>query len=177
MKSDYFIEKSIGITVVHLRAAYREDDEIFRHSPMDYHIHNLLYFDAELKHAGALCLDTNNLQTVSCADSSYLKDSIKSLNMAMAQLFVDKIDSMIKTGSFSKEVLFYRAEQGLWDAFNRIKETTFMQNLPRMADYIKASGASLRKDKDIIEVPDSYKWAEITLSEERINSEKIPAGV
>lgn len=177
MKSGYFTEKAIGITVIHLRAAYREDNEIFRHSPMDYHIHNLLYYDYELKHAGALCLDTNNLQTVPCGDTSYLKDSIKNLNMVIAQLFVDKIDSMIKTNSFNRDILFQRAEQELWDAFNHIKEATFMQNLPLMVDYLKANGASLRKDKDIIEEPDRYKWAEITLAEERINNEKIPASV
>jgi hypothetical protein len=177
MKSDYFAEKAVGITVVHLRASCREKYELFPHSPMDYHIHNLLYFDPELKHAGALCLDTNNLQTVPCPDSPYLKDAIKSLNMVMAQLFVDKIDSMIKAGNFSKEMLFNRAEQDLWDVFNRIKETTFMQNLPRLAEYLQATGASLQKEKDIIEEPDRYKWAEITLSEERINNEKIPTGV
>ncbi len=177
MKSDYFVDKAIGITVIHLKASYREDNELFPHSPMDYHIHNLLYYDLELKHAGALCLDTNNLQTVPCPDLSYLKDAVKNLNITLAQLFVDKIDSMIKADKFSGEALFNRTEQNLWDVFNRIKETTFIQNLPRLAEYLKATGAFLQKNKDIIEEPDRYKWAEITLSEERISNGKIQTNV
>ncbi|MDR3237226.1 MAG: hypothetical protein LBT84_01850 [Spirochaetia bacterium] len=166
----YFIEKAVGITIIHLRAAYREDNEIFRHSPMDYHIHNFLYYDPELEHAGALCLDMNDLQTAPCANVSYLEDTLKGLNMVLAEIFVDKIDSMIKANFFPQEVLFNRSEQELWDEFNRIKQVTFMQSLPRLADYIHATEASIQKDKDIIEEPDRYKWAEITLSEERRSS-------
>jgi len=164
----YFKNKAMGITVIHLRAAFREETILQRHSPMDYHLHNLIYFDRKLGHAGAVCLDTGGIQTVPCSTDDDLNDSVRRLNMTVAQLFVDRIDSMVGSRQYPDGFLFNRADQELWDIFNGIKEKTFLESLPRLAQYLNARKVAMRNDVGIKEAPDQYKWAEITLSEERV---------
>jgi hypothetical protein len=173
-ENDYFIKKSVGISVIHLRAAYYENNELHRHPSMDYHLHNLLYFNKELKYVGILCLDNNNLQTMPCADENYIYDALKTLNMSEAQFFIDVMDSMIKTNRFEEGLLFDRADQVLWDRFNEIKQKTFIGKFPELAKYLSAKRVELQEDI-IIEEPEHYKWAEITFNEERIYVESLIA--
>ena len=169
MEESYFIKKAVGITVIHLMASYSEDNIINLHPAMDYHLHNLLYLDDDLGHIGVLCLDTNDLQTMPYTEGSDMRHMFKDLTMDTAQFFVDKIDSMIKVGDFRHELLFDRAEQELWDKFNKIKEQTFIHKLPQLVKYLSAKGAVMPKEElDIKKEPSTYKWAEISLTEERL---------
>ena len=130
---------------------------------MDYHLHNLLYFDQELGHIGVLCLDTNDLQTMPCAKGNDIYYMFKTLVLEMTQSFVDKMDSMIKANCFDEEILFDLSEQELWDKFNEIKRKTFVSKLS------KFKGAILQETKpEIKKEPTTYKWSEIFLTEERL---------
>ncbi|MCL2026570.1 MAG: hypothetical protein FWG92_07185, partial [Leptospirales bacterium] len=146
MENNYFAKNAVGITVVHLMAAYSEDNVLRLHPTMDYHLHNLLYHDAELGHIGVLCLDTNDLQTIPYRDGQDMHHLFNTLTMDTAQFFIDKIDSMMNVAAFSKELLFERVEQDLWDKFNEIKEDTFIDKLPRLAKYLNADRAVLYKE-------------------------------
>ena len=167
-KENYFKDKAVGIAVVHLMASYYEDNIIHFHPTMDYHLHNLLYCDKELGHIGVLCLDTNDLQITPYAKGQDIRQMFSTLTMYTAQFFVDKIDSMINAAAFSKELLFDRVEQELWDKFNEIKEDTFIDKLPHLIKYLDANKSVLhREELDIKREPDLYRWAEISLTEER----------
>ena len=169
MQDNYFTKNAIGITVIHLMATYSEDDVLHLHPAMDYHLHNLLYHNKELGYVGVLCLDTNDLQTMPYGEGQDMRQVFNTLTMETAQFFVDKIDSMIGADVFDRETLFERAEQELWDKFNEIKECTFVDKLPRLAKYLNANRAVLHKGElDIKKEPNLYKWAEISLTEERL---------
>jgi len=158
----YFIEKAIGITVVHLIASYNENNKIQLNPSMDYHLHYLLYYDRDLNHIGVLCLDTNDLQTIAYANGNDMRYMFKTLVMEMTQFFVDKMDSMINVNCFDEKILFDRAEQKLWDKFNEIKQQTFISKLSQFA------GAILQeKEPEIKKEPTPYKGSKIFLTEER----------
>lgn len=167
METPYIIGHAAGIAIIHLRAAHLDDEIIRLHSPMDYHIHIINYFDKELEHAGALCLDTGHVQTMPCTDEKHSFDAFKELDSKLARLFVDVIDSMIKNQKYDRKLLFNRVEQPIWDYFNEVKEQSFMARMPEYVEYLSARGATIRKDTTITEEPERYKWAEITPSEER----------
>jgi hypothetical protein len=56
----------------------------------------------------------------------------------------------------------------LWDKFNAIKQQTFIAKLPQLVKYLSAKRAALREEPEIKKEPSPYKWAEISLDEERL---------
>ena len=159
----YFTKNAVGITVVHLISFHNDNGKIQLNPTMDYHLHNLLYFDQELGHIGVLCLDTNELQTMSYASGNDMYYMFKTLVLEMTQFFVDKMDSMIKSDCFDENVLFDISERELWDIFNDIKRKTFVSKLSRF------KGTVLQKaEPEIKKEPTTYKWSEIFLTEERL---------
>jgi hypothetical protein len=172
METKYFIEKAIGISVIHLCALYKEKESnnLAIHSPMDYHIHNLFYFDKSLKHAGGICLDTSDLQTNFCETEDYLGEAIRNINMDIAKLFIEKVDSLVKAKRYDRRNLFARSDQQLWDMFNSIKEATYIYKLKQFVDYIPANTVKLAEQSGIdldIEPDMNHKWAEVRFTEER----------
>jgi hypothetical protein len=160
----FFIEKAVGISVIHL-IAYSEGGK--RRVPeMDYHIHNLLYDDRELGHLGIYCLDLNDIQSAPYepdADISDKKKLFNELNFFIAQFFVDKIDSLIKIGVFDEGRWFHRAEQSLWDKFNELKQQTFIAKVTKFR-ATKEDDAPVNDDLNFV----PYKWAKLAIAEERL---------
>lgn len=170
MNNDYFIQNAIGIIVTHLSTAYYENNKIQFHTPMDYHLHNLLFYDDDFKYIGVLCLDINYIQTEPYEIGDNIRDKFKKLVRSTAEFFVDKIDNMIKEKIFSKEMLFDRSPQEIWDKFNELKQDTFIYKMPQFVKYLSATGVKLHEKEfeSKKNEADRYQWAEIRDTEERI---------
>lgn len=127
LKNDYFIQNAVGITIIHLDI--KKENENSDSSFMDYSLNCLLYYDKALNHVGALCLDTNDLQIMSCEKDINIKDLFNELALDIARLFMRKIESMINMNRIDEKKLFEKVDQKLWNRFNEIKQKTYIERL------------------------------------------------
>lgn len=169
MNNEYLEHKVKGIATVHLKAAYQDEGVLCSHPPMDYHLHFMLYHDTESDCIGTLCLDTGDI-TRRPFNRNSLRSDFKLLCSDLVEMFVDRIDSMLKKKEFIRDLLFMREPQENWDLFNKLKEDSFLKELPRFAEYLGASNAGVSTES-LEEKPEEYHWAKYTYSEERMMQE------
>jgi len=173
MNTEYVVKNLRGISIIHLRTAIDDGIDTVDHPQMDYHLHNLLYFDKEHKHVGALCLDRGDLYTYPCESDTYAREHFVTIIGKIAEIFVDRVQSMLAAEKYSRELLFSRESQELWDIFNIIKEYSFVSNLPRLAEYLPSCTVQLTR-KQIPRPTEKYYWAEYEITEERyIEKDKV----
>jgi hypothetical protein len=110
----------------------------------------------------------NDLQTEPYDSNANIRKMFNNLNLIVAHFFVDKMDSMIKTGVFNEAVLFNRAEQSLWDKFNELKQQTFVAKLANFK-AVKEANAPIHDDLNF----NPYKWAQLAIAEERLLDDAI----
>lgn len=143
MNVDFYLERARGISVIHLVMSYREGDgQQIYHSPLDYHLHVLFYFDKENKHAGAINLDSSQLLTMSWEDEERLGVALTDLTKALARAWVGQLSSLIKNNAPDtvwSETVFDRADARLIAKFEEIQESTFSKNLKRFAALLETN--------------------------------------
>jgi len=166
MDTQYMTDHMRGISIIPLRAAIDDGDGMEPHPQMDYHLHNLLYYDDQHHHVGILCLDTGDLYTYPCEGEKYIQDHMDTVNEKIARIFVDKVQSMLAAGKFERKLLFHRADQSLWDIFNMVKEYSFMHQMPRLAEYLQTTTIGITKGT-MHRTPLKYNWAEYEITEQR----------
>lgn len=174
---DYFINNTVGISVILLRALYFEGEDMVPHTPMDYHIHILYYKNPEMDHVGALCLDTSDILLLENSGDNIIS-ARNTLALDIARLFVDRIKSMMKEDKFDFGLLFNRTDQKLWDFFNEIKTRSYVNNLKGFTEMVKARTIKLIDEDEFKAKPDdTHRDFEIWISEERLIDKDLIADV
>lgn len=180
--TDFYLEKARGISVVHLVMTYKEDDKHQYHSPLDYHLHILFYFDPERGVAGAINLDSSQLLTMSWSDEEKLDLALEDLTKALAKAWVRQLSSLIKNDAPDhvwNETVFDRADKSLFDKFDEIQKITFKDSILRFSKYLGTN--SVRSAQNIIEnerTPDEQlPEAKVYIVEDRVIKSKdvVPA--
>jgi hypothetical protein len=121
----YYMDNAKGVAIVYLSNPFIKDNT----RKMDYHLHMLLFYDTELKSAGVICLDTNDLQTFPCPEQKELHERAKEIYLHLTKVFIDRIDSTIKNNKIEEAIIFNRSEQKLWDKLRIMKQEAFMHGL------------------------------------------------
>jgi hypothetical protein len=156
---------SFRIVLVHLRTSYKEDEVEQLHSPMNYHLHILYIKGQDSGVVTAINLDTMDVVSETTEDLS----DLNKLAHDLAHIFVDKINAMMQVNKYEREKLFIKAPTQLWDRFNDIKESTFIERIGAFANYVNADSIVFeqRKKSPKKEKVLNYGWAEISLAEGR----------
>lgn len=169
---DFIKSNAAGITVVHIRTLKSENRSVFKNSRMDYHLHILHYYDPETSHAGSINLDSDDITTAPCNEPEALHDVFQNTTVNLTELFINRVDSMLKAQKIKHEILFTRSEQALWDIFNEIKTISFSAGLEEIIQENESCSivaAEDNKSNQIADFPDKvHRWAEIFISEERM---------
>ena len=169
---NFFTQNSTGSMVIYLGSQYRDkgDDLLQHHSPLDYHLHVLFYWDEKLKNFGGICLDTFDL-SIEHFERSDFNQNIEGRKIALklARLFIDRINSALKTEQIIEEKLFNRAPAPLWTRYNEIKRTSYLDSLKRFQSYLEFTKITLKETSQKLQEieQEMYTWAQISLSEER----------
>ena len=128
---NYYKENVIQIKILYFKSLYKNNKKNTYNcnSALDYHLH-LIYTNAKKdKNYSVFCLDTSDTLTSNLEYSCSSEEHVKFLTETMAELFIDKLASIVKVKSYKKELLFFKACQELWNLFNDLKETSFMEKL------------------------------------------------
>jgi hypothetical protein len=154
--NSYFVDKARGIAVVHLQGHVKNDERVVRSTPHDMHLHMLFYVDHDLDHAGMLNLDSGAIMTKPLTDDLHglLVEMAQSLSMS----WIDSLRSLIEKDASDEAftaILFDRMAQPLWDSFNEIKTSSFIQTV---RDGIN----------DSRELTFNYKNTDVTVVEDRL---------
>ena len=103
-----------------------------------YHLHYLFTYAKDTDRLNVICLD--NLSNI--VISNYLKTENKDkfVDDAMFEIskdFIENIYTGLKTNSLNKDSIFCRADQPLWDKFNEIKESFFIESMKdlKLSEY------------------------------------------
>lgn len=155
-------DNAVGYGVSFLRAYLKEDLFSPEHS---YHLHYLFSYDKNNDHLNVICLD--NLSNIVISDyqkTAAKEDAVDNAMFEISKDFVENIYLGIKTNSLLRENAFCRADQRLWDKFNDIKETLFIDS---MKDF--SPSKSIIESKEIPFPDFKYKY----LAEDKyVNLEK-----
>lgn len=156
---------AIGVTVVYLQSVYRDGQNLKHHSPMDYHLHILIYRNP-YGFIGAVCLDTSDMIVSPSKDE---REISRKLSIELAKTFVNRVNSAMAAQRFEEAVIFDRAEPQMWDAFNRIKAQSYIKALKPFSEYTKSKSFHLAENlADLApQEIEPYEWSNIQLSEER----------
>jgi hypothetical protein len=169
-EKNQIIVRANGIIVLHLK--FFLDDR--SHRPLDYHLHLLTFYDKEHKYTGVYCLDTRDIDTLpSPFDKNAIRTANEKLALDIARTFIDRVNSVMMAKLSNNDIntvdtIFDQADPNLWDKFNDIKKTTYVENMTRLyksklVNKIGIIGKTIEDKPDTV-----YDATEIRLAEERL---------
>lgn len=145
-------DNAVGYGVSFLNAYLNEDVFSPEHS---YHLHFLFSYDEISDRLKVLCLD--NLSHIIIDQYSPLEDKDAVIDETLFEIskdFTEKLYICLKTNNMKKDNIFCRADQKLWDKFNDLKESLFLESMKDL------SLPKNKKTAKFIPYPDlKYKYA------------------
>jgi len=134
--ADYLIANQYGVAISFLRACIG-GKFVPKYS---YHLHFFLSYDRKPDSLFILCLDTGAFITVDNY-SKILGNGIKEDKLIdekvieLSEQFIDQVWQNVNAGGTKEEVLFLERDPKLWNAFNEIKQGSFVNSMNNIKRY------------------------------------------
>lgn len=153
------VKNACGIAVVHIQGFVGLEGRSKRSTAHDMHLHMLFYVDEQLNHVGMLNLDSGSITTRELTDDPHAE--MIEMAQDLSTSWIDSLCSLIENDAPIEAfdtILFDRMDQQLWDVFNLLKKTTFI-------DMIKKNINDLKNDLPWF----NYRNHAVSVVEDRFN--------